>query len=221
VIALRDRKGRLWTGRLDVDAALRMRDLAGTDVMALALDKDAVLALLGDHSRLADVAFAFFLPQCHARGVDDLAFARGLRGWFGWWYIRPEDLAEIILTAVNEFARVPELSPGKPKEAGGASQPLTADRLWGFVWQVAGFGVDVGPRTLGELVAIADGRRKHDWAQTAGVMSYVAGLGGAKVTAADLDPTGGLGAEGKQELAVRGKDGIRALARIFGAAGRG
>lgn len=220
MIAFRDRKGRLWTGRLDINAALRMRDLAGTDVMALALDKDAALALLGDHSRLADAAFAFFMPQCEARGLDDISFARGLKGRLWGWYIRPEELADMLLEELAAFVTVPELSPGKPKEREG--EPQTAEQMWGFIWQVAGFGVEIGPRTLGELFAISDGRSKHDWAQTACLMSYVAGVGGVSVSADELDPTGGLAATHQtNELTIRGKDGIRSVFRIFGAMGRG
>ena len=44
---LRDRRGRPYPLRLDVAAALRLRDLAGLDVMAAAADGGAALGAWG------------------------------------------------------------------------------------------------------------------------------------------------------------------------------
>ena len=52
--------------------------------------------------------------------------------------------------------------------------PRAAD-AWKFIYQCAGaLGLDPGPLTLRELVAMLDGRQRHDWSIAAAVMSVVA-----------------------------------------------
>ena len=221
MIAFHDRKGRLWCGRLDVAAALRMRDLAGTDVMELAINRDAVLEMAANPSQLANAAFALFLPQCERRGITDREFGKSLRGRMWGWWASPVLIAEMLVEEIGAFFDVPDLLPAKVKE--GRSQRLTANDMWGKVYQFAAIaGVSPDDRTFGELLALADARRKHDWAQTACVLATIqnfAGMGRrTAISPADLDPTGGLAGQ-KPEFKVKGRDGIRALGMIF--CGRG
>jgi hypothetical protein len=220
LIAFRDRKGRLWTGRLDVDAALRMRDLAGTDVMALAIDSSAGAAM--EPPRLADAVYALLLPQAAFYGVTDREFGKCLRGRLWGWYLTPRDLAEMLFAEVSAFFAVPELAPG---HAGKPMRNPTPEGLWGTLWQVAATAeVEPGPRTFGELIALADARRKNAWAHTASLLAWIenhAGMGSRRrVSPADRDPTGGMGKANRNELKIKGKDGVRSLALVFGLAGR-
>lgn len=219
MIAFRDRKGRLWTARLDVAAAVRMRDLAGVDVMGLALGgQSEAVKLAADAERLANGLFALCLPSCEARGVSDREFGRCLRNRFWGHVIAPMALAEMIFEGVRDFFEVPRLSPGKPK--GGGNAKVDAEDLWGDLWHMAAIAgvADPGPRTFGELIALADGRRKHDWAQTATVLAMLHntrafGRGLAKQPA-DYDPTGALGAGKRNELKVN-RSTLHSVAAIF------
>lgn len=212
MIAFRDRTGRLWTGRLDVGAAIRMRDLAGVDVMELITDQNAADAFGANPSRLADAAFALVLPQCEQRGVDDRAFGDAL--WWRWWQIwnwrrnrvAPSELATVLFDGIGQFFAIPDLSPGEPKGSPPSDKP-TAAMLWGLVWRHAAVsGVDAHHYTFGELVALSDAKRKHDWGQTACLRSTIHNANISKKsdakTPAYFDPTGGLGAGGEQKLAL-------------------
>lgn len=225
MIAFRDRKRRLWTARLDVAAAVRMRDLAGVDVMALALgSQEEAVKLASDPPRLANALFALCLPLCEARGISDREFGRSLRGRFWGHWLAPAALAEMVFEAVRDFFEVPELSPGKPKGKRGGK--ATAAGLWGDLWRLASIvGADPDRRTFGELIALADGRQKFEWGRTACVLAMLyntRAFGGGKAKQpAEFDPTGGLGtAASKSELKVD-KTTLRDVALIFSRAGRG
>ena len=76
---LRDRRGRIYPVRIDVAAALRLRDLAGVDLMAAAGDGGADLsAAAADPVRCVDALAAAVLPQLLAGGVTPRAFGRRL-----------------------------------------------------------------------------------------------------------------------------------------------
>ena len=225
MIAFRDRKRRLWTARLDVAAAVRMRDLAGVDVMALALGgQDEAVKLASDPPRLTNALFALCLPSCEARGVSDRDFGRSLRGRFWGYWLSPNDVTEMVFEGVREFFDVPELSPGKPKGKRGGK--ATAADLWGDLWRLAAIvGVDPDRRTFGELIALADGRQKFEWSRTACVLAMLhntRAFGGGKARQpAEFDPTGGLGtASSKTEMKVD-KTTLRDVALIYSRAGRG
>jgi hypothetical protein len=193
LIAFRDRKGRLWTGRLDVDAALRMRDLAGTDVMELRINPAARADLTPES--VCNALYALLLPSAEARGISDHAFGRSVRGRFWGWYQTPRDLGEMFFTEADAFFDVAELAPGNE---GKALANPTAEMLWGLLWQVAASaGVEPGPRTFGELIALADAHRKNAWSHTASLLAWIenhAGMGGRRhVSPAERDPTGAMG----------------------------
>lgn len=222
MIAFRDRTGRLWTGRLDVSAAIRMRDLAGVDVMELALDPDAATTLGAEPSRLVDAAFAILLPSCEQRGVSDRQFGKALRGRLWGRAVNPGQLAEQIFDAIRMFFEIPELSPGKPKGGKEPSEPLTASLVWGLVWRHAAVAcVDPGPRTFGELVALCDAKRKHDWAQTASLISKIHNVNCYKrsdlKSPGECDPTGGLGAVSHgQKLPLTRENFLSAVSLLMG-----
>lgn len=187
MIAFTDRYGRLWTGRLDVSAALRMLDLARLDVMSVGLGES-----LPDHAVIANAVFAIVLPQAQLLEVNSDEFGRCLRGWF-----RPavskEELAGDLRDEIATFFDVPELSPGEK----GTADKTTAKGLWGAVYRMAAVaGVDPDRHTFGELVALADAKRKHDWSQTAQLIAKLHNVNCAKRSdlrdPAEFDPTGGL-----------------------------
>lgn len=174
--------------------------------MELVLDQAAADAFGADPSRLANAAFALLLPQCEQRCVDDRKFGRSLRGRLWGWRVPPEELAEQLFAGIGEFFAIPELSPGKPKGRSENDEPTPAS-LWGLVWRHSALsGVDAMRYTFGELVAMADARRKHDWAQTAFILSKIHNSNISKKSEAKgadfFDPTGGLGAGGGQKLAL-------------------
>lgn len=209
MIAFRDRWRRTWSARLDVSAALRIRDLVDLDVMAVGLGEP-----IDDPAMIAGAIYALCQPQAELRGVSPRAFGRGLRG-FVRWAVRPEDLRELLIEEIEAFFDVPELTPGKAE--GEAKEPTPAS-LWGQIWALAGVaGVDPGPLTFGELVAIADAKRKHDWSMTANLLSVLSAIGGKHVPAAKLDPTGGLGAAGSSSKLKITKSTLRLAAMILGA----
>jgi hypothetical protein len=96
------------------------------------------------------------------------------------------------------------------------------------VYRLAGeAGVAPGPHTYGELAAMADGRRRFEWAQTAALRADVINANpfrrGSAIRPQDLDPTGGLkeaGTGGGIEL-TPDEQGIDLLARFFMGAGDG
>ncbi|QDT39724.1 hypothetical protein [Stratiformator vulcanicus] len=209
---LRDRRGRLWSHRLDVAAAVRMRDLAGVDVMQLGLTQ----SLPGSRAALVDAAYALLLPEAQRHSVSDREFGRLLRGRLWGWTVSPSDLADELLAELAAFFASPKLSPGEPK--GDVERELTAADLWGDIYALAGLvGVDPGPLTYGELVALADSRRKHDWARTAELMALTFNLQvdrEHRKPAAAFDPTGGLGAESTGSIEITA-DNLFDVAAIF------
>lgn len=214
MIAFRDRKGRAWTRRLDVDAAVRIRGLAGLDVMALAADEAAAARYAGPSpevsAEIADALFALFLPDAVAAGIDDRAFGRRLR-------VRADELRTLLFEGVAEFFAMPG-----PPPTGPGGREATAEELWQDVYRLAGeAGIDPGPRTYGELAVLADGRRRAEWGRTAALRADVINSNpyrkGQAVRPADLDPTGGLkeaGTGGGIEL-TPDDAGIELLARAF------
>lgn len=208
MIAIRDRKGRLWTARLTVGAAKRMRDLAGLDVMELATDEDAERHLDGAPALAVDALFAWLLPECGRLGVTDRKFGRRFRG------VPLRTVNDAIRSGVREFFRVP--GP-PPKRSAGSGRARTPAELWQEAERMAGLaGVDADTKTFGELVAASEGRRRHDWPRTALVLAQLRGLCGKRADAAALDPTGVLseaGGGGRMEIRP---DNLGVVAAIFG-----
>lgn len=199
MIVFRDRTGRIWTGRLDTAAAIRMRDIAGEDVMELALSKQDATTFSLHPARLANALFAILLPTCERLGIDDVRFGRLLPGRRLFRPAVPTVLSEQLLSAILGFFECPEMLPGKPKDK--SREPLTASKLWCYLWASASVaGVSPFSFTFGELAAMADAKRKHEWAQTSNLMAYIARAAGAKITAADIDPTGALRGASTQKL---------------------
>lgn len=219
MIAFRDRKGRLWTARLDVAAAVRMRDLGEVDVMGLALGgRPEARKLAEDTERLVNGLFALCLPSCEARGVSDREFGRGLRGRFWGHVIAPAGLAEMVFEGVRDFFEVPSIPISAAKsDRGGKVEPSD---LWGNLWHltsVAGVG-HPGPFTFGELIAAADGRQKNEWSRTACVLAMLhntRAFGRVKAKhPAEFDPTGGLGAGKRNELKIN-RSTLYSVAALF------
>lgn len=218
MIVFRSRWGRTWARRIDVDAAVRMRSIADLDAMALAVD-EALRARLAEPTRdssatIADAFYAIFLPEIG--GASARRFGRRLRS------VSPAELRQWLFDEMAEFFRLPGPEPDqRPK----AQRTITAELLWGDVYRLAGeAGVDPGPRTYGELAAIAHGRRRHDWAQTACLRADIQNSQpfrkGKPAMAADLDPTGGLRESGSHPQAMEITPGsIDVMGRVFGAVG--
>jgi hypothetical protein len=209
VIAIRDRKGRLWVGRLTLGSARRVRDLAGLDVMALVTDGGETDARLSRELGLAvDALFALFLPECAGDRMTAYRFGKRFRG------VRSKAIADAIREEVGDFFRV----PGPPAPKGGSGRTATAAELWQDAERMAGLvGADPDRSTFGELVAACEGRRRHDWAQTATVLSYLSGLCGKAVSPASLDPTGGLAEASRSKgMAVTGDNLAVAALMLMG-----
>jgi hypothetical protein len=196
VIAFLDRKGRTWAGRLDVDAAVRLRDLAGLDVMAAAVDRDTRDMLAGPTPEATETVAAglywLFRPQAERLGVTPKAFYRGLRALDG------GELRETLFEAIAAFFRM----PGPPAKASGDEPEPKAAELWRDLYRLAGeAGVPPGPHTFGELAAMADGRRRAEWGRTAHLRADIVNAApfrrGAAVKPEELDPTGGLKDSGR------------------------
>jgi len=222
MIAFRDRKGMAWSRRIDIDAAVRIRDLADLDVMALVTDEATSARIAGDEqdasADIVDALFALFLPDAERLGVTDRQFGKRLRG------VKADELRTMFFEGVASFFRMP--GP-EPKQHG--QRIVTAAELWQDVYRLAGeAGVAPGPHTYGELAAMADGRRKLEWAQTAALRADVINNNGfrrgAPVHPKELDPTGGLkdadAGGGGVEL-TPDENGIDLLERFFMGAGNG
>jgi hypothetical protein len=221
VIAFRDRRRTAWIRRIDVDAAVRMRDLAGLDVMAAVTDEAESDRLASDDKQasadLVDALYALFLPDAERLRVTDRQFGKRLRG------VTTHELRMLFFGGLAEFFRM----PGPEPEQKG-SRIATAADLWEDVYRLAGEAcVAPGPHTYGELAALANGRRRLEWAQTATLRADFINSNpyrcGPAMNPADLDPTGGLkdiGASGGVEL-TPDENGIDLLARFFMGAGNG
>lgn len=222
MIAFRDRRRQTWSRRIDVAAAVRMRDLADLDVMAIVTD-DATSDRLTDDEKQAsadivDALFAVFLPDAERLKITDRQFGKRLRG------VKADDLRSLFFEGLAAFFRMP--GP-EPKQTG--QRIVTAAELWEDVYRLAGEAcVAPGPHTYGELAAMANGRRRLEWAQTAALRADVINNNGfrrgAPVHPKDLDPTGGLKEAdtggGGVEL-TPDENGIDMLATFFMGAGQG
>lgn len=181
MIALRDRKGRLWSARLTLGTASRLRDLVGLDVMAVAAGEGrAESQLMRSPSLGINALYVLCATHCDRLGGTDRWFGKQFRG------VNPRAIAGVIRSEVAAFFRVP--GPAAPS---GGGRRMTADELWRESYRLAGIaGVVPDDVTFGELVLLAEGRRRHDWPRTATVLSFIAGSAGKRIDAAKLDPTG-------------------------------
>jgi hypothetical protein len=221
VIAFADRRRTTWTRRIDVDGAVRMRDLAGVDVMTIVTDEATSARLAGDEkdaqADIVDALFALFLPDAARLGVTDRQFGKRLRG------VKADELRAMFFEGLAAFFRMPG-----PEPVGTGTREVTSADLWSDVYRLAGeASVAPGPHTYGELAALADGRRKLEWSQTAALRADVINANpfrrGTAVRPQELDPTGGLqdaGNGGGIEL-TPDENGLDMLARFFIGAGNG
>lgn len=191
MIAFRARWGRTWAARLDVDAAVRVLELADVDVMAAAVHpatRERLATPSPESSAdLAAAVYAIFQPQADRLGVSPRRFGRQLRA------VSDAELRELFFGEVAAFFRMP--GP-EPKTDDGGADPSPAE-LWQLLYRSAGeLGIPPGPHTFGEIAVMADGRRRVEWARNAllraDVQNAVPRKDGGTVDPADLDPTGGL-----------------------------
>lgn len=194
MIVFRSRWGRTWAGRLDVDAAVRMFDLAELDVMVAGIDLPTRERLAGTSPEasadLAAAIYAIFQPEADRRRVSPRRFGKDLR------VVRDGGLRAMFFEEIDAFFRIPgpEQKPdGKP------GKPPTPAELWQSLYRMAGeIGVSPGPHTLGEIYVMAEGHRRAEWARNAALRADVInsnpfrGSSARPVNPAELDPTGGL-----------------------------
>jgi hypothetical protein len=214
VIVLHPRRSPPIARRLDVAGAIRMRDVAGLDVMQVAADDD-LWRLLASCDRSAtelvvDAVYALCLPDADARGWTSRQFGRRLVSY------TPREFAVLLLGDIRAFFAL----PGPPRKQTGSRLKITAEVLWGDVYALAGeVGIDPDPHTYGELVAQATGRSKAEWARTATLQAQVINSNktdGLAVQPADLDPTGGLKeSSGSRGMEIDGRDALFAMATAF------
>lgn len=181
MVSIVNRRGHVWYQRLDVGAAVRLRDLAGVDVMRLATGDDT----MPDVSTIVDCLYAILLPGLG--GITPKRFGRLLRG-----DVPPEQLCELFIEEVRGFFHVH--APSK-KRRDKNQRELTAEELWRELWRAAGAaGVDPTHRTYGEISALAEGRAMATWIQTGMICAAVAnstpGRKGAPVNATHFTPEG-------------------------------
>jgi hypothetical protein len=197
-----------------------MRDLADLDVMAIVTDSAA-----GEHLRSAegvtdivDALYALFLPDAQRLGITDYRFGKRLRG------VKASDLQAAFFGGISAFFALPG-----PATEGGQGREVTAAELWRDVYRLAGEAcVAPGTYTYGELAAMADGRRRAEWAQTANLRADLINSNpyrrGPAIHPAELDPTGGLkeiGTGGGGIELTPDDAGLDMLARFFCGAGEG
>ena len=81
--------------------------------------------------------------------------------------VNPKQLKDVVLTSLYYFFIEPGTVPTKQKEKG---EPLTIGRLYELGGLV---GLDPGPFTFWQLVALLKGTQKRDWGTTSAVLSLV------------------------------------------------
>lgn len=195
---------------------MRIRSLADLDVMAVAVD-DAVRRQFSRpdadvSATIADAYYALFLPDMGH--WTPRRFGRRLRS------VAPDVLRQGLYESIELFFRYPGPAPRRTSQR---QRKVTSEILWQDVYRLAGEAcIDPGPRTYGELAAIAEGRRKLEWAQTACIRADLLNSnpfrkGGGSAKPEDLDPTGGLkdGGGAKQSMEIT-PDAIGVLGRVFG-----
>lgn len=181
MVSIVNRRGHVWYQRLDVGAALRLRDLAGVDVMRLATGNDS----MPDVARVVDCLYAILLPALG--GITPKRFGKLLRG-----DMTPEQLCELFVAGVQGFFHVH--APAKKRKSDHRRE-LTAEELWRELWRAAGAaGVDPTPRTYGEISALAEGRAMATWIQAgmicAAITNSTPGRKGPPASATDFAPEG-------------------------------
>lgn len=208
MIVLRDRRGRVWARRLDVAAAVRMREIAGLDVMAIALEGGD----LNDMPSVVDALYAVMMPDLGS--VKPWRFGRRLRA------MPADELRMAIADGVADFVRLPGPARPERKHDGKTSTP---EELWRDLWRMGGaVGVDPGPLTFGEIATMAEGRRRDEWSRSASLMEaiYNSAFGSdGTAKAEDIDPTGGLkeASHGQGQSQELNADNLRAFAAMVGA----
>lgn len=219
MIVLRHRWGRVWARRLDVAGAIRIRDLAGLDVMELFVDDDLHASYQTPNpeatGRIVDALYALFLPDVSRDRMTSRKFGRKLR------CMTAQELHNQFLEELGEFVALPNPRPIEESENQDDERPSpTAAGLWEELWWTVGqAGVDPDHRTFGELRVIAQGYERSEWPRaariTAAVINSAPFRRGKAVSEAKLDPTGALksASPGKQSL---NKESFRGFARMFG-----
>ena len=159
---------------------------------------------------------ALLLPELRAAGVGDRAFGRRLAPRLGWRRPRVSPHRDLLIAACRDFFDRP--GPPAAAPAADAAPAPTAAQLWREVWRLAGCcGVDPRPLTFGELCALAEGRRRHDWPRTARVEAAAWAAAGVPADAAALDPTGLLAeaAGARPAGAEVGPEDLSLLAAVY------
>lgn len=147
----KDSTGRTWRLTIDVAALMRVRDLAGLDVLAT---DGATLAQIVYHpTDFADVLLSLLdADDSLLDALDGDALARA---------------AEAFTAELTSF--FPPPSPSKRLAA--ASKPADP---WRTLYRLAGIlGVDPGPFTLRQLADMADGRRRSEWLHTSALLAML------------------------------------------------
>jgi hypothetical protein len=141
MIVVRFKTGGMLTGRLDIGAAVRLRSV-GIDV----LDPDLEL----QPAACVNALYVILRPS-----MGELDFAAGLES----------DPVEVMREALSDFYQCDVSSEGDGGKANAAE-------LWSAVWRAAGVaGVDPHGLTFGELMAMAEGRQRHEWDMQSALMS--------------------------------------------------
>lgn len=201
-----NRRGEVWYQRLDVGAALRLRDLAGVDVMRLASGDDPMPDVAG----VVDCLFAILFPVLG--GITPKRFGKSLRG-----NMTPEQLKETFQTSVVEFFKAPGPKPKPSKSNRGP----TAEELWRELWRMAGAaGVDPNGYTFGELSRMSEGYSRAVCPPAAMICATVAsnafGRKGAAIKPASFDLSGALGeARGASDSHELTADNLSQFARMM------
>lgn len=192
---------------MDVAAAVRMRDIAGLDVMSVATGEGEAV---NDITSVVNALYAVMLPDMGR--MTPWRFGRRLRS------IPAAELRVMLAEAIEGFFA----APGPDREEESSGREYTAAELWREVWRMAGT-VMINPddRTFGELAVMVDGQRRRDWPMNAVLRATIANSNaagsGRAVDPAELDPSGMLkeacaGSSGARELTP---DGLRSFAAMF------
>jgi len=160
----RDNRGRLWTVAIDVAAVERVRGIVGVDLIE-AVSGGLMARFAADLALVVDVLYAVCLDQADRRGVSDAAFGKALIG-----KDRLANAASALRGELLDF--FPSARDGANKDR--AAKVPTADEIRGLIWRSAGVvGVDPGPLTLRQLLAMADARGHDEWQRTASVLAML------------------------------------------------
>lgn len=160
----RDNRGRLWTLAIDVAAVDRVRGVVGVDLIE-AVTGTLLARLAADPSMVVDVLYAACIVQADRRGVSDAAFGKAMTGKG-----RLAAAAAVLRDELLDFFPAP--CPGEAAEE--RAKDVTPAEVRELIWRAAGvLGLDPGPLTLRQLVAMSNCRGESEWKRTGSVLAML------------------------------------------------